>query len=138
MFKKTILVTLLLLVPLIGLAKKHLLASDYSKPIIVTESAPTFTITLPTNPSTGYSWFLWKYNDDYIIPMTEKTLKPQKNVPGAPTVSRWSFNIDDDAFKVPHIFYITMLYARPWNLRASKRKVITVIATKGKKNGFHL
>jgi predicted secreted protein len=134
---KIILTSLLLLVSLTSVAKKHLLASDYSKPIIVTESAPAFTITLPSNRSTGYSWFLLSYNDDYIIPMTEKYLKPQKNVPGAPTVSRWSFNIDDDAFKVPHIFYITMLYARPWNLRASKRKIITVITTKDKKNGIH-
>ena len=36
--------------------------SDPSKPIVVQSSAPEFTIHLASNPTTGYSWFLKKYN----------------------------------------------------------------------------
>jgi len=125
--KKLLITTLLLLISCSALAKKHPVASDYSKPIIVKSSAPVFSINLPANRTTGYSWFLLSYNDEFIKPLSEKYQAPNSSMAGAPGVSRWVFNVDEDAFTVPHIFHITMVYARPWDLKKATKKRITVV-----------
>ena len=124
---KILISILLLLLSFSSIAKKQPVASDYSKPIIVKSSAPSFTINLPANRTTGFSWFISSYNNKLIMPISAKYQAPSGSMPGAPGSSRWTFNVDDDAFTVPHILQITMIYARPWDLKGMTRKIITVV-----------
>ncbi len=119
---------LLLLLPFSSLAKTHTSNANYSRPILVKPSRPVVVINLPANRTTGYSWFVLSYNNAFIKPAsaTYQTLDNKKRA-GAPGMSRWTFKVNNDAFNVPHILHITMVYARPWDLKSARRKIITVV-----------
>lgn len=124
---KILISILFLLLSCSALARTNTANTDYSKPIIVKSSSPKIVIRLPSNRTTGFAWFLLSNKDDLVKPVRAKYQAPKKTMPGAPGVSIWTFKIDDDAFDVPRILHITMIYARPWDLKGATRKVITVI-----------
>lgn len=102
-------------------------ASDYNRPILVKSNSPEFILTLPSNPSTGYSWFLMDYNGQLIQPESYKFKPNTSKKVGAPGQSIWVFELEDSAFTVPQLLKITLIYARPWDLTGSKQKTITVM-----------
>lgn len=105
----------------------NLQASDHNKPILVKSSAPEVMISLPSNRTTGYSWFLLSYNSNHIEPVRKKFNAPTSTMLGAPGESVWTFRVLDPAFLVPQVTKITMIYARPWDLSDARKKVITII-----------
>lgn len=102
--------------------------TDPGKPILVTKSKSKFTIELPSNVTTGYSWFLVRYNDELLKPISHEYIKPKEEKPGAGGVEQWTFKVDGDAFKVPQLTRIKLIYAQPWNLRDAKRVTFTIVA----------
>lgn len=88
--------------------------SNPTKPIIVSQARAEFTLTMKSNPTTGYSWFLVDYNGNLIQPVSHKFIAQKNNMPGAGGHEIWTFRVVDEAFNVPQITRIKLVYARPW------------------------
>lgn len=101
--------------------------NQQDKPIIVSAKSPTFTIKIPSNPSTGYSWFLKSYNHELLKPKNYHYNPANNNTAGAPGISEWIFEADNNAFNVPQVATIVLQYMRPWEAKAIKTKTITVV-----------
>ena len=65
-------------------------------------TAKTFTISMPENRTTGFVWYLTKYDTNLISPISKnyETNNPQKLM-GAPGNVTWTFQLKD--IKVPTI-----------------------------------
>jgi len=90
-----------------------------------------FKITLDSNPTTGYRWFLVGYNQQFIEPLSHGFEKPskadKKAMLGAPGFEVWYFRVRKEAFTVPHMFNIEFVYKRPWEKRSVKRVSYSVV-----------
>jgi len=84
------------------------------RPITVTDLKPTFTLTLPANPTTGYLWFLKKYDPNLIQPLKHVYVRQSKMRIGGGGSDKWRFKVKPIAFSVPHKTTITLVYKRPW------------------------
>lgn len=98
-----------------------------TKPIVVTSRSPEFTITLKSNPTTGYSWFLKDYNSSVLKPISQKYHPPKKTLPGAGGSEVWKFKVNPQAFAVPQITKIELVYARPWEASSGEDEDYTII-----------
>ncbi len=88
---------------------------------IITKNNPTLNLTLPSNPTTGYSWFLISYNKSLLNLIGHKytTSNNNKKLVGAGGYEAWKFRATRAALKAPHITYIKLAYARPWEIKAN-------------------
>ncbi|WP_378732870.1 protease inhibitor I42 family protein [Nocardia brasiliensis] len=69
-------------------------------------------VTLPANPSTGYSWQIAEVDTNVVRAQGEPAFTPDPNVPVAPGsggTSVWTF-----VGNAPGISRLTMDYLRPW------------------------
>ena len=101
--------------------------SDPQKAIFVKKTAATVTITVKSNPTTGYSWFLKKYNHALIQPISRNYVAPSQKLPGAGGYEVWTFKINSTAFDVPQWLAISLAYARPWSPQSAKVQTFTVV-----------
>ena len=101
--------------------------TDISKPLVVTKDTKIITLVFKANPSTGFSWFLGKYDYKFIKPLTHKYVPSQNNMPGASGFSVWKFKVKDNAFAVPQVLQIKMIYMRPFSLDNITRQVVTIV-----------
>lgn len=96
--------------------KKKIVFSDPLKTIVVKKSNPIVRITLPANPTTGYSWSLKSYDNNIVVPVTRKFFPPSsKKLTGAPGYEVWTFRVNLKGFVVPQITSINLIYLRPWD-----------------------
>lgn len=106
------------------------LAAAADKPTILKPTNSQFSVNLPANPSTGFSWFVAGYNVQLITVVKHKYQPTKDNIPGASGVDTWTFKVNPIAFTAPHIIKIKMVYARPWDLKDNSRmQEITVVTT---------
>jgi len=130
---KVLVSVLFLLLTFPSMVEAKVANKNYSKPFIVRSSDPEFVVRLPSNRTTGFSWFLLSDNKKNVIEaVSAKYQLSKRKMLGAPGVSVWTFNVDKDAFDVPRILHVTMMYARPWDLKNARKKVITVITLQDK------
>jgi inhibitor of cysteine peptidase len=97
--------------------------------IIETKAGKTFTIILPANRTTGYSWQIGKFTPG-IVKLNDEEYKPAENprgLVGAGGEQIWTFEAIS-AGKVT----IHFEYARPWekNIPAIKKNDYTIIVMK--------
>lgn len=105
--------------------KIHSFVSD--QVVALSPQKQSFSVTLSSNPTTGYSWYLLKYNSHLILPASAEFIPPKnKKLMGAPGSMRWTFSATDLAMRVPNITHITLLYARPWDLADARAYRILV------------
>jgi inhibitor of cysteine peptidase len=103
--------------------------SDAKKSIIVKKSSPKFAIILPSNPTTGFMWILRDYDGSLITPVSRKYHAPRTKLIGAGGYEKWTFRVNANAFNVPLVTGITLIYARSWNMdgaEVSRFKVVTI------------
>ena len=88
---------------------------------IITKNNPTLNLTLPSNPTTGYSWFLISYDKSLLKLISHKytTSNSNKKLVGAGGYETWKFQATQNALKAPHITYVKLVYARPWEIKAN-------------------
>ena len=77
----------------------------------------TFSITLTSNRTTGYSWALEDPLNQAIVYRSKRYIAPGKTMLGAPGWEIWTFS----AVK-PGKVLISMKYARPWEKTAPPAK----------------
>jgi predicted secreted protein len=106
---------------------EKLVFTDPQKPIVVSKSSPIITVKLKSNPTTGYSWYLTKYDSMLIEPLSGSYIRPVSQLAGAPGYILWKFKVKPAAFTVPVITRISLIYARPWDLTDATSNQLVVV-----------
>lgn len=97
--------------------------------IQVNKSEPAFVLTLDSNPTTGYSWFLGRYDSERIEPIKKNYEISHPKRAGSGGQEHWFFKLKSDTFVVPTILTIEMIYVRPWALHdIAKTKTFKIVA----------
>jgi predicted secreted protein len=108
-------------------------AAEKDATILVRQALPTFTITLQSNPSTGYSWFLESFDTGLLESVLHRYLPPESTAAGAPGKEVWTFRARHGAFVVPRTSRIVFRYLRPWAAGdAPGESIFTVVFVPGK------
>lgn len=83
--------------------------------IHISKEHSTFTIDLPANATTGYSWGLGKH--DPLIQLISSTYYPPTNtrLRGAPGHTVFLFKVSSNAFSMKKDMLLEVVYQRPWN-----------------------
>lgn len=97
--------------------------------IQVTADHPQFVIKLKSNKTTGYSWFLVKYDSALVEPVKHIYQAPTSQLVGAPGYDVWTFNMKPAAFIVPQQTAIAFTYARPWESKAAATQLSFIVTT---------
>lgn len=101
------------------LAKDFVIYSDESKAIMVDESRPDFMIKLPSNPTTGFSWFLVDDFNPNLFEVTASEYEPalkNEGVVGAGGYRTFQVHLVSTAFQVPTSAKLHFLYAKSWEV----------------------
>lgn len=97
-----------------------------TKANILTKANPTFTLKLPSNPTTGYSWFIVNYDNSLLTLQKHQYVAPNnanknnKTRIGQGGYEIWQFKATTAALQVPRIIAIKLIYARPWEIKTNK------------------
>ena len=97
--------------------------------IIVKANDPQFTIKLKSNPTTGYAWYVRKYDANLILPIKHQFQKSNQNLMGAPGEEWWVFRVKPNGFLVPHQTTIRFIYARPWEGENNATQIVFYVTT---------
>ena len=96
----------------------------FANVVQVTREKPSFTITLSSNPTTGYLWFLAGYNAKLIKPVSQKygvdEIAQKNGLMGAPGKSVWTFKALPAAFVVRQVTHLKFIYMRSWETLPKK------------------
>ena len=132
MLKKLFISILFILTtPIFATPSQPIFTSPHDK-IVVSEKNPTFTITLQSNPTTGFSWKVVKYDTPLFTLMSHHFTAPtQKNKVGAPGYETWTFEAKKGNYRVAQVGHIVLEYARPWTKEQATQTVFTVVVSKG-------
>ncbi len=103
--------------------------TDSKKTIMVSKDNPRFTISLPSNATTGYYWYIAKYDPRLIKLVDSHYSAPKKAMPGQGGIQVWYFEARHNSFKAAYLSDIELVYARPWDL-ANKRVHVFHVATR--------
>ncbi len=91
---------------------------------IAVRSGDQFTLTLPSNPSTGFSWQMLNQPDSKVLKKVgSKYNEPEKPMPGRPVTETWTFKSVGKGKQS-----IEMAYLRPWEkgVTPARRQVFEV------------
>jgi predicted secreted protein len=103
------------------------LLTDITKPLVIEASKPEVKIRLSANPSTGYQWFIADYDQQFIKPKSYEYVPAEGHMVGASGVGVWTFEINNEAFLVPHSFKLLFEHRRPFEAEAVKPKIVTIV-----------
>lgn len=98
--------------------------TDPNKTIMVSAKDPQFTITLKSNPTTGYMWFLEKYDTNLVTVVSHQYQPPTSQLVGAGGKDVWTFKLNSIAFSAPHLLQLNMVYARPWAIEQGRKETV--------------
>ena len=101
-------------------------SSPDDKAIMVNASQPDFTIQLRANPTTGYQWYIKKYDRNLMQLVSSSFQAFTGKLVGAPGTQIYKFIMLPESFKAHHLTCITLAYARAWNLSQASIKKIQV------------
>lgn len=98
--------------------------------ITITTAQPQFIIQLKSNPTTGFSWFLKKYNPQWIQPIKHHFQAPDNpKLIGAPGYELWTFKVKPEGFTKPLQTSMIFVYQRPWEKTNPATKLTFWIST---------
>lgn len=111
-------------------SEKNIAYSDPQKPILVKKPQPLFSITLQSNPTTGFLWSLKGFDANTIKPISRTYYPPQKNgLIGRGGYEKWLFSVKPAGFVVPQTTTITLIYARYSELEGAQVSNFKVVTT---------
>jgi len=91
----------------------------------LTKNNPVLTFQLPSNPTTGYSWFLTSYDKNLLTLIKHQYFSKStcenhgKSPVGIGGYEVWQFKATKTALKAPQITYIKLIYVRPWTIKTN-------------------
>lgn len=97
--------------------------------LILSQENPSVTISLDSNPSTGFIWLLENY-DAHLLKLVKHEYIPAKleKGMGAAGVEKWVFVLNTKLI-APQLTHIVLIHARPWDVEKSRldEKVFNVV-----------
>ena len=103
--------------------------SEANKPISLTSIEPSFELRLPANPTTGYNWYLVRYDHRLVRVIRNHYEPPKSTLLGAGGTSVWTFRAVPEAFKVPYLTEVKLAYMRPFDLQSKEEKTVTILTS---------
>jgi len=105
--------------------------SQASKPVAITPDQNILTINLKANPTTGYSWYLDQYNQQFFKLNSYQFTPGNKKLMGAPGQASFSFTIDPSFHIAPYLTSIQFTYMRPWDMSTAMHQTLWVLSIPG-------
>lgn len=104
--------------------------TDPAKSLFIKKDQNILTVTLKSNRTTGYSWFIKNYDHNllslksyqYIAPNTAAGGKAP--IVGAPGLESWQFTVKPEAHIAPQASEIDLIYIRPWEISNSSQETV--------------
>lgn len=95
----------------------HSIASQESQTILLKPGQKTFSIKLKANATTGYQWFLKKYDDDLVKVKDYQYVvdASHEKMVGVGGTAEFTFKADSDFLKAPQQTTLYFVYLQPWN-----------------------
>ncbi len=127
-----LLLSTLLSIGLIGLSTSGF-ADKAKDPSVVILSAnePQFTIQLPSNPTTGYQWYVTQY-DHQLLQLVNYHFQPgNPKLMGAPGVAIFVFTANPSMFAAPQQTSVQLTYSRAWETAPGQTKTVVVSSIPG-------
>ena len=121
--KKQIAIVLLLLVTTVS-------ARTFDKPkkaIALRKGETEFTITLDSNPSTGFAWYYSPSTVDIIKLTSRKFVRTESDKIGSPGKEYWTFEVSTDRLVGPMIFNLNFAYMRAWEIEKAESAHVFVL-----------
>lgn len=103
--------------------------NEDNKNITINAKNTTFTITLKSNPTTGYSWFLREYDVNLIKPVSHKFVQPDSKLMGAPGYETFVFRAKPEAFIVPTQTTVRLSYSRPFEGSDGAKQIVFYVSS---------
>ncbi len=100
---------------------------NFPATMTVNQESKSFTLRFKSNRTTGYRWFLAKYDRHLLQPLSYSYEVPSVAMMGASGVSVWTFQVRPAAKLVPGITTITWIYARSWEKPDKTQKHVVTI-----------
>lgn len=98
-----------------------------SSDIILSQTNPSATIQLASNPTTGYSWTATSY-DNSLITLSHKYIRSQPELIGSGGDEVWTITATQKALNAPRqTTTINFGYLRPWEKGKAPVNVKTVV-----------
>ena len=101
--------------------------------INVDPSNPQFVVKLAANPTTGYHWTVTSYDKKILQLTNSHYVAPQTKLIGAGGEMTFTFT-QVKGKTYPQSTLISFTYARPWDLKSTTLKQVTINFTKTTKN----
>ncbi|MCW8443980.1 protease inhibitor I42 family protein [Fluoribacter gormanii] len=94
---------------------------------------PSFVVTLPANPTTGFQWSIVRFDKDILTLRSSTYERPKTNLIGAGGQMHFTF-AKQKGKNYPESTIIVLKYARSWEPNTATLKSITVnfVKTDGK------
>ena len=105
---------------------KPLQFTTNDKPLILTAQNPTITITLPSNPTTGFAWSIQKYDTNLLKLVSQKYTPPNSHLMGASGIQQYTFQAVQTGFAVTQVGHVVLHYARQWTTVGAMPKTFVV------------
>ena len=109
--------------------EKSIQFSSPNNKIFVSRKNPVFTLTLHSNPTTGFSWAIKSYDKNLISLVDHKFIAPKnKKLIGAPGYEVWTFKFKANKGNaaVNPVGHIIMKHRRPWTKNGATTKSFVV------------
>lgn len=113
-----------LLVSFILLGSLNVFAAN-SVTMNVSAKTPTFIVTLPSNPTTGYQWTVTKYDQKLFNLAKRQYIAPQTKLIGAGGNMNFTFALKK-GMSYPKSTKMAFTYGRSWDPKSGTLKKVTV------------
>ncbi|MEM9243836.1 MAG: protease inhibitor I42 family protein [Pseudomonadota bacterium] len=101
--------------------------SPPDKASFVSAKNPEYRLSLASNPSTGYHWYIVSYKPEFMRLASYQFDQPTSNKIGSGGQETWLFKLNPIAFKAPMLLKINMIYARPFELDKGEKHTFYIV-----------
>lgn len=109
-----------------------LVYADNKMTMNVNENDPSFVVTLPANPTTGFQWTVVRFDKDLLTLQGSSYERPKTNLIGAGGQMHFTFGLQKKK-SYPDNTVIVLKYARSWEPNTATLKSVQVNFIKGEK-----
>lgn len=129
MFKKILIVLLSSVSSIVLADDQNTAITDLKKPVHLRAGQPSLTLRLPSNATTGYSWFLGCFDHHLLTLKAHRYIAPKSmGAVGVGGVEEWIFAVSKAAYLAPQKTEIHLQYMRGWELPTNPEMVVTIVS----------
>jgi predicted secreted protein len=105
-----------------------LMITDLSKPVVLNASQTEISVSLPSNATTGFSWFVVAGKmGKFLTPVSHTYQAPDSKLAGAGGMEIFTFKVDKASFAVPTRIVVHFSYQKPWEKVIGKKATLVLL-----------